>query len=180
MAKLIAGVYSEALFEVGIEENNLDLYQQELGLVIDLLHQDEAFDEFFKTPRIGKDEKRVFIDEVFAGKFSPIIVNLMKVLVDKKRSGYIEEIKADFDDKLRVHRNQVKAVAETAVPLTESEMQALGQKLSVLTGKQIELVNALSPEVIGGIRLKVGDRVIDGSLKRRLEDMEDGLAQLIV
>jgi F-type H+-transporting ATPase subunit delta len=180
MAKLAANVYSEALFSLALEENRIDELQGELKVLCELIAENPEFMEFLATPKIGKDEKRNFVDSVLAGKFSQEIVNLTKVLIDKKRSREILEIVSVFDKTVLLHKDLYSATAYTAVPLSAPEMDALKAKLAALTGKQISLENIIDASVIGGIRLKVGDRVIDGSLKRRLEDLKDNLAQLIV
>lgn len=180
MAKLAANVYSEALFNLALEEGRIDELQKELQVLRELISGNPEFMEFLTTPKIGKDDKRAFVDSVFGGKFSQEIVNLTKVLIDKKRAGEILDIADVFDKTVLSHQDLVSAAAYTAVPLSSSEMDALKAKLTQLTGKEISLENIIDASVIGGIRLKVGDRVIDGSLKRRLEDLKGNLAQLIV
>ncbi len=180
MAKLAANVYSEALFNLALEENRIDELQKELQTLCALVSETPEFMEFLTTPKIGKDEKRDFVDGVLGGKFSQEIVNLTKVLIDKKRANEILDIATVFEQTVLIHKDLVSAAAYTAVPLSAAEMDALKVKLTQLTGKEISLENIIDDSVIGGIRLKIGDRVIDGSLKRRLEDLKGNLAQLIV
>lgn len=180
MAKLAANVYSEALFSLALEENRIEELQNELQTLCQIITDNREFYEFLVTPTIGKDEKRTFVDGVLGGKFSQEIVNLTKVLIDKKRANEIFEIASVFDKAVLGHKGLVAAVAYSAVPLSASEMGALKEKLIALTGKEIRLENIIDASVIGGVRLKVGDRVIDGSIKRRFEDLKDNLAQLIV
>lgn len=180
MAKLAANVYSEALFGLALEENRIDELQGELKVLCALIAENPEFMEFLTTPMIGKEEKRDFVDSVLGGKFSKEIVNLTKVLIDKNRSREILDIIQVFENTVLSHQDIYSAAAYTAVPLGASELEALRAKLVKLTGKTISLENIIDTSVIGGIRLKVGDRVIDGSLKRRLEDLKDNLAQLIV
>lgn len=180
MAKLAANVYSEALFSLALEENRIEELQKELNVLCGLIAENPEFMEFLVTPKISKEEKRTFVDSVLGGKFSQEIVNLTKVLIDKKRASEILDIVEVFDRTVLTHRGMASAAAYSAVPLSAPEMEALKVKLNKLTGKEISLENIIDPSVIGGIRLKVGDRIIDGSLKRRLEDLKDNLAQLIV
>lgn len=180
MAKLAANVYSEALFSLALEEGRIDELQKELKILCDLIGANPEFMEFLTTPKISKEEKRTFVDSVLGDKFSQEIVNLTKVLIDKKRAGELPDIVEVFDKSVLSHHDLVSAAAYSAVALSAAEMDALKAKLAQLTGKAISLENIIDPSVIGGIRLKVGDRVIDGSLKRRLEDLKGNLAQLIV
>lgn len=180
MAKLAANVYSEALFNLALEEGRVDELQKELKVLCVLIGENPEFMEFLSTPKIPKEEKRSFTDSVLGGKFSQEIVNLVKVLIDKKRGSEILDIVEVFDKTVLSHKDLISAAAYTAVPLSAKELDALKVKLTKLTGKEISLENILDVSVIGGVRLKVGDRVIDGSLKRRLEDLKGDLAQLIV
>ena len=180
MAKLAANVYSEALFSLAKEEDRIEELQKELKILCELVGENPQFLEFLVTPKISKEEKRSFVDTVLGGKFSQEIVNLTKVLIDKKRTNEILDIVEVFDKTVLSHHDLIAAAAYSAVPLSAPELEALKAKLTQLTGKQVSLENIIDPSVIGGIRLKVGDRVIDGSLKRRLEDLKDNLAQLIV
>lgn len=180
MAKLAANVYSEALFSLALEENRVDELEKELKTLCGLVDENPEFMEFLVTPKVSKEEKRSFVDSVLGDKFSQEIVNLTKVLIDKKRGSELWDIAEVFQHTVLTHRGMVAASAYTAVPLSDVELENLRAKLIQLTGKQISLDNIIDASVIGGIRLKVGDRVIDGSLKRRLEDLKDNLAQLIV
>lgn len=180
MAKLAANVYSEALFSLALEENRVAELHEELKVLCGLVSDSPEFHEFLVTPKISKEEKRAFADSVLGGKFSQEIVNLTKVLIDKKRASDLLDIEKEFDRTVLSHRGMIAAVAYSAVPLSQTEMDSLKAKITALTGKEISLENILDPSVIGGIRLKVGDRVIDGSLKRRQEDLQVNLAQLIV
>lgn len=180
MAKLAAHVYSEALFSLALEENRIDELENELKVLCGLATENPEFMELLVTPKVSKEEKRSFVDSVLVGKFSQEIVNLTKVLIDKKRCSELLDIAEVFHNTILTHRDVVAASAYSAVPLSAAELEALKAQLIKLTGKQISLDNIVDSSVIGGIRLKVGDRVIDGSLKRRLEDLKDNLAQLIV
>lgn len=180
MAKLAANVYSEALFSLAVEEGRIDELQHELETLCNLLTDNPEFREFLVTPKIGKEDKRAFVDSVLGDKFSQEIVNLTKVLIDKKRAGELHDIAAVYRMSALNYQGMVSAVSYSAVPLSQAEMDALKAKLETLTGKKISLENVVDRSVLGGVRLKVGDRIIDGSLKRRMEDLKDNLAQLIV
>jgi len=180
MAKLVAHVYSDALFEAAIEENKVDLLFEELGQITDLFTTHPEFFELFKTPKINIEEKKKSIEEVFSGKISDEMMNFLKVILDKRRSSAIFGIKNEFDKKVYAHKGIEKATVESAVALDEAEMKGLEAKLAEMTGKQIELKNIINTDVIGGLLLRVGDKVVDGSIRRRLNDMRDNLAQIIV
>lgn len=180
MAKLVAHVYSDALFEVAIEENKLDLLYQELQEITDLFKAHPAFFELFKTPKISVEDKKKSVEEVFKGKISDEMMNFLRIVLDKRRSGAIFSIKNEFDKKVYAHKGIEKATVESAVALEEAQLKDLEVKLSKMTGKQIELKNVVNSNVLGGLLLRVGDKVVDGSLRKRLAEMQDNLAQIIV
>lgn len=180
MAKLVANVYSNALFEVAIEENKIDQLYNELTQITDLFSEYPDFFELFKTPKISVEDKKKSIEEVFEGKISTEMLNFLKIVLDKRRSNAIFSIKSEFDKKVYAHKGIEKATAETAVPLDSEEMKRLENALGDMTGKKIELKNVINPNVIGGLLLRVGDKVVDGSIRKRLSDMQDSLAQIVV
>jgi len=180
MAKLVANVYSEALFDVAIEENKVDQLFEELKQVTDLFKEFPEFFELFKTPKISIEDKKKTVEEVFGGKISSEMMNFLKTVLDKRRSSAIFSIKNEFDEKVFTHKGIEKATVESAVALDDAQLKELEEKLSAMTGKVIQLKNQINPEVVGGLLLRVGDKVVDGSIRKRLNDMKDDLAQIIV
>ena len=180
MAKLVASVYSEALFDVAIEENKVDQLFEELKQVTDLFKEFPEFFELFKTPKISIEDKKKTIEEVFGGKISSEMMNFLKIVLDKRRSSAIYSIKNEFDEKVFTHKGIEKATVESAVALDDTQLKELEEKLSAMTGNVIQLKNQINPEVVGGLLLRVGDKVVDGSIRKRLNDMKDSLAQIIV
>jgi len=180
MAKLIAKTYSDALFEVGFEENKLDEFLQELTFVADTF---KAYPEFFtiiRSPEINKGEKKEIITEIFRGKLSLEMLNFLKIIIDKNRIFYIEEIKREFERRVNDHKGIIKAVVYTVVPLSDEERGKLKEKLDKITGKNTEIVNKIDKDIVGGVLVRVGDKVIDGTIKARLDELKDSLAQIIV
>jgi F-type H+-transporting ATPase subunit delta len=180
MAKLVSNTYAQALFEVALELDNLDQIRDELGFINETFKTYPEFYEVFRTPKINKEERKDVIVKVFSEKISKEVMNFIKILVDKRRGTAIGGIYNEFVDMVDAHKGVVKAVVESAVPITEEEQSALTEKLAKVTGKEIRLTALVNPEIMGGLVVKIGDKVIDGSVKNRLDIMKDNLAQLIV
>lgn len=180
MAKLVSKTYSEALFEVALEENKMDLFLDELSFVLETFEIHGDFYELFKTPLVKVDEKKEVIEKVFGDKLSKEMNNFLKIIIDKRRGHFIEQIKWSYEDMVNKHKGIVKAVAITAVPLKKEDKMILQNKLSSLTGKTVNLSNEIEESVVGGILIKIGDKVIDGTIKSRLEEMKESLSQIIV
>ncbi|WP_430884017.1 F0F1 ATP synthase subunit delta [Fusibacter sp. JL216-2] len=180
MAKLVSTTYAQALFEVAMELDSLDQIKDELGFINESFKTHPEFYEVFRTPKINKEERKDIITKVFDDKVSKEVMNFMKILIDKRRGTAISSIYNEYVDMLDDHKGVVKAVVESAVPLTDEEQKALTEKLAKVTGREVHLSSVVKPEVIGGIIVKIGDKVIDGSVRSRLDIMKDNLAQLIV
>ncbi|RKD21977.1 ATP synthase F1 subcomplex delta subunit [Caminicella sporogenes DSM 14501] len=180
MAKLVSKTYSEALFEVALEENKIDLFLEELKFIVDTFKMYPEFYSLFKSPLLKVDEKKKVVSEVFGDKLSQEMNNFLKIILDKKRAYYIEQIKNEYEKMVNEYKGIIKAVAVTAIPLTEEEKNNLEEKLSELTGKSIKLTNEIDKNVIGGVLVKLGDKVIDGTIKGRLEELKENLAQIVV
>lgn len=180
MAELVSKTYSEAIFDVAIEEGRLDDIQREFELIAKTLIEYPAFYEIICTPKIGNSEKKTVILETFENHVSQTLLNFLKIIIDKKRGTDILDIIKDFDRRVDDHKNIVKAKVESVIPLTEEQLETLKGNLNKLTGKEVILSNQINPELLGGISIQMGDRVIDGSVKFKLEGMLEGLTQIII
>ncbi len=180
MAELVSKTYSEAIFDVAIEEGRLDDIQREFEFVANTLTEYPEFYEIICTPKIGNAEKKTVILEAFENHISQTLLNFLKIIIDKKRGTDILDIIKDFDRRVDAHKNIVKAKVESVIPLTEEQLETLKGNLNKLTGKEVLLSNQINPALLGGISIQMGDRVIDGSVKFKLEGMLEGLTQIII
>lgn len=180
MAELVAKTYSQALFEVGLESSSLDLYLEELKAVDSLMKEYPDFYEILKSPKINTDEKKKVVDEVFKGKACTEISNFMKILLDKRRIKDLFSIVREFENLIYDHKGIVKATAITTTELGDKEKAALIDKLKAMTGKEIDLVNEVDGSVLGGVMIKLGDKVIDGTLRGKLNKIQTSLKEIIV
>ena len=180
MAELVSKTYSEAIFDVAVEEGRLDDIQREFEFVTQTLIEYPEFNEIIRTPKIGVSEKKIVILETFENHISQTLLNFLKIIIDKKRGTDILDIKKDFDRRVDDHKNVVKAKVESVIPLTEEQLELLRDSLNKMTGKQVLLSTQINPELLGGISIQMGDRVIDGSVKFKLEGMLEGLTQIII
>jgi F-type H+-transporting ATPase subunit delta len=180
MAKLVSTTYAQALFEVALELDNLDQIRDELGFINETFKTHPEFYEVFRTPKINKEERKDIITNVFGDKVSKEVMNFMKILIDKRRGAAVSGIYSEYVTMVDEKKGVVKAVVESAIELTSEEQIALTEKLAKVTQREVRLTCVVKPEVIGGLIVRIGDKVIDGSVKSRLDIMKDNLAQLIV
>ncbi len=180
MAELISTTYSSALFDVCVEENKVDEFMNEVAFINESLKNNIEFFEILKTPRININEKKSIVDNVFGQKVNKEVLNFIKILIDKRRIGYIIDIADEFERMALEYKGIVKAKAYSAVCLNSDQITKLEKKLSQQSGKTVLIENIVDKSLLGGIMIKFNDVVIDGTLKGKLEDLENNLNRIIV
>ncbi len=180
MAELVSKTYSEALFEAAQELNQLDQICEEFDFVAACIEEYPDFYEILKTPQINLNDKKAVFKETFADKISETLLNFFYVLFDKKRVGSVLEIKSAFDKKVDTFRDILKVTVESVYPLSEEDLSRLTEKIKNKTGKKVIVSTLVSPAILGGLIIRFDDRVIDGSVKYKLEGMLEELTQIIV
>ncbi len=180
MAELIAKRYADALFEVSQELNKIEPIQNELQFISSCLNDYPEVDLLLKSPLIQLQEKKDILTQVFNQQISKEVMNFLFVLLDKRRQGYIKAIIEEFKVMANAVRNEVEAVAYTAELMTQTDILQLQTKLSATSGKNIKLTNVVNKDIVGGVLIKLGDKVIDGTVKSRLDQMKNQLTQILV
>ena len=165
----VGSVYAQALYDLAKEEGLGKKILEEMNVLRDVFSQNPDYLRLLSTPNLSKDERIQILDEGFRGKVQPYVLNFLKILTEK---GYVKKF-SDCCDAYRELYNEdngilpVKAV--TAVPMTEAQMAKLSKKLNMLTGKAIELHNAVDPKCLGGVRLDYDGKRVDDTVQHRLD-----------
>jgi F-type H+-transporting ATPase subunit delta len=180
MAELVANIYSKALFEFALEESKVESVTEEFNFLIETFKAYPELYELFKTPKLSVDERKKVISDIFSEKLSAEMMNFMSIVLDKQRTGDLYDVHKKFTELLDAHYGILPAIVHSANPLDDSEIDQLIEQLRKLTGKEIRLSTVVDPEVIGGLRIRVGDKVIDGSIRNKLDLMKEELKQIIV
>ncbi len=167
--------YSRSLFEAALEQDNLEKVFQELGAIKQILTENKAFFKVLEYPMVTLHEKYYLIQEVFCTRFDVLICDFLKLLVEKDRIYLIYEIIADFEELYFDHKRIIKAQVVSAISLTGEVRQRLEEKLGALFGQTVVIDNTVDADIIGGLYIKAKDKVIDASLKGRLDKMKDSL-----
>lgn len=180
MAQLVAKAYAEALMEAAVELGQLDEVRRDLGLIADMLAENPDFNELFESPSLGEKQKKSAMEEVFAKNVSKDVMNFIKVLIDKGRESELYEIRKLFDTMVDESEGLVKGQARTSIKMTAQQIQVLEEKLSKLAGMKVSLVNVVDDTIIGGVVLEIGDKMIDGSVRKQLAQIKEGLRHVVV
>jgi F-type H+-transporting ATPase subunit delta len=172
-----ARVYAKALFDIGVETGSVGQTSDDLHAVHDALNGLEPdLRTFFYLPRIRREDKRRIVNLAFEGKIGRSVLGLLHVLVDKRREPLLDNVVEEFDRYKDVNENRVQARVVSARKLDDDLLESLRSALEQRTQKSVVLTETIDPEVLGGLRVNVGDRVLDGTVRRSLQDMRRNLA----
>ena len=175
MAKLVSKRYAYALFEAGLELNKLDVFKEDLQVIAHVLNVEPQIQKILSHPKISKDEKKDLMSSIFGGKVSQEMLNFLYIIVDKRREGNLMEISDQFNELFNEHKNIVEVTAITAVPMDRKAQDRLAVVLGNKINKTIRLRNIVDKDIIGGVLLKVENKIIDGTVKGQLESMEKAI-----
>jgi F-type H+-transporting ATPase subunit delta len=179
MAKLISKTYGDALFDLAIETDKLDALQEEVEAVMEVLGANEEFIKIMCHPKITQEEKHSVINNVFQGKVSDEFIGFLFTVENKGRFQEIMSILSYFVDRCREYKKIGVAYVTSAVPLKDSEKQAVENRLLETTSYESFIMNFQEDStLIGGMVLRIGDRVVDSSVKTKLNNMAKSLAAM--
>ncbi|KGG80674.1 F0F1 ATP synthase subunit delta [Caloranaerobacter azorensis] len=180
MAKLIGKTYAQALFEVAEEVDKIQQFKEELNSIYKIFDKEREFKIIFEHPKLSKDEKKDIINSVFKGKVAQEILNLIYIVIDKGRERYLMDIIEEYIRLSNEKQGIIEAQAITAVPLNEEEKLKLQNKLSEKLGKNVILKNIVDTDIIGGVLVKIQDKIIDASIKGQLDKIQKSLKDIRV
>ena len=172
----IARVYSEALFEVAKEKGSLDEVHEQLGEIADKVDEDRDLQVFFFSPYFSSNEKRDGIAKAFSGGNEELI-NFLELLAEKHRMPALFRIRRRFDELYAEENQQLAVTVTSAIELEASVVDSIGAEIEKQTGKSIELTSEVDESIVGGLVLQVGNRVLDASIRNRLEKLRREVAQ---
>ncbi len=178
----VAGRYAEALYEIASKEkvlpkykNMADRIEAELKAIETVFNENEKLQQLLYHPRITAEDKKDVLEKLFEGKISKITSNFLALLIDRRREAFFSDIVNEYVKLANAGRNIVAAQVASAVELNDKEKGKLGQALDRLTGKKVRTSYVVDPSLIGGIVVRMGDKVIDGSIKTRLATLKERL-----
>lgn len=179
MAKLISKTYGDALFELALEEKKTNLFLEEISVLIGILKENPEFEHFMNHPKIPKEEKLQVLENVFKGKVAQEIVGFLVTIVEKDRYSEIDEILAYVVMRIKEYSGIGVAYVTTAIPLQEKEQKAVESRLLATTKyDKIECHYQIEQSLIGGMVIRIGDHVVDSSIRTKLEKLERELLQI--
>ena len=166
----VARVYSEALFDVAKEHDSLDEIREQLGEVADAVEADRDLQIFFFSPYFSSVEKREGIGKAISGG-NPELINFLELLAEKHRMPALFRIRKRFDELWGIENKRLQVTLTSALELDPAVIESVGAEIERKTGKTIELTSRVDDSIIGGLVLQVGNRVLDASIRNRLDKL---------
>ena len=164
--------YALALYEVAEEKGKVDEYIQELEEICNLIDTNQDFYNIIKHPQISTTKKKEIFKSIFKNNLDDDILSFLLLLIDKDRILYLRE-KLDAMEKIKLERNNtVIAKVKSVIPLTKEEVSKLKDKLETKYKKKVIIEPEIDKSIIGGLYVMVGNEVIDGTIKSKLEEMK--------
>lgn len=167
--------YARALFQVAKSLNRTEGFLEEFRELSKIMLENRELRDFLDHPNITNSEKKNVIQEIFKGRVDQEIIQLIYILLEHNRLERIRAIYYDYKYLVYKDKHMKIAYATTAVKMKDEEMDILKNKLSQKYNCDIEVQNIVDPVVIGGVYLRVGDRIIDGTIKGKFDDIKERL-----
>ncbi len=181
MAKLVSKTYGEALFEIAMEsgEDKAQELMEEIRGIEAVLSQNPEFNGLMEHPGIPKQEKLQTLKEVFHGRVSEELESFLEIIVSKERYKDMTDIFSYFVERVKETKKIGVACVTTAIELTASQKSAVESKLLETTAyKSMEMHYAVDQSIIGGMIIRINDRVVDSSVRTKLDGLKKQLLQI--
>ena len=173
----VARRYARALYEEAQQGGTLEAVDADMQAVRESLDASRELEGLFKSPVVSREKKEAIVERLFAGKVSALVVRFMRLLIEKQREELLPTVIRAYTDLRDERQGVVEARVKTAMPLGEAEAAALRAALEARTGKQVRLRAEVDPALLGGVVVRIGDQVIDGSARHQLDQLRERLAR---
>jgi F-type H+-transporting ATPase subunit delta len=172
----IARVYAQSLFEVAKERGKLDQIHEQLGQVADAIAESRELQVFLFSPYFSSQEKRDGISRAVSGA-EPELVNFLELLAEKHRMPVVFRVRRQFDELWAEENRRLEVTLTSAVELDPKVVEEVGEEIERQTDRKIDLRTEVDEDVLGGLVLRVGNMVMDASVRSKLERLRREVAQ---
>ena len=179
MAKLISKTYGEALFELAVEEEKTEIMLQEIQGIREIFNEHGEYLKFLTHPRIASEDKIKSVKEVFENKVDSQILGFLELVIMKARTEKMLEILDYFLDRMKAFKGIGVCYVTTPMALSEDKKEALCKKLLDTTSfKEMEMHYEIEPSLLGGMQIRIGDKVVDSSIQTKLNRLQKDLLKV--
>lgn len=169
----VGRIYAKALLELAQEQGQIDALAQEIQDLLPIVADGGELDLIMNNPAIGEGELKKIVQRVFEGKVSDLLYRFLQVVADKNRLASLPQIAGGYLLLVAEHRGQVEVEAFVASPMDPATVEQVAQTIGQHLGKQVTLRQRVDESLIGGLKIKIGDRLIDASVASQLRNMKN-------
>lgn len=168
----VARRYALALFQLAKEKQLLDQLEAELRVVKEVTDKNPEIFTVLQSPKLSKADKKKLVDTAFSGS-NPYVLNLLKLLIDRQRQKEIGAVAKEFFALVNEEKGVAEATVTSVRALTEDERKALSATFAAKVGKKsLKIENIIDSKLLGGLKVRIGNRIFDGSIQGKLERLE--------
>lgn len=172
--------YARALFNTALRSGEVDAVGQSLDAIAHAAQNSAQFMNVMRHPLITRERKKELLHQIFEGRVQPVVEHFLFLLIENDRSAILPDVGEQFRQLLDEHRREVDAEAVSAVQMTTTQVDALKTRLEAETGYKVRLQTRVDDALLGGLVVRVGDRLFDGSIASQLRRLEEQLQQVKV
>jgi F-type H+-transporting ATPase subunit delta len=172
----IASVYARSLFEVASEQEKLDEIREQLGEFADAVDDNRELQVFLFSPYFSTEEKKQGLDKAVSGA-DPVLINFLQLLIEKHRVPTTFQIRRVFDELWQEENKLLPVEVTSAIELDKQTVKQIGDRIGEETGQKIELSERVDPDILGGLVVRVGNSIIDASIRARLDSLRKQVAK---
>jgi ATP synthase F1 delta subunit len=172
----IATVYARSLFEVALEQGRLDVVREQLGEFADALDASRDLQVFFFSPYFSTQEKKDGLARTLEGA-DPVLMNFLGLLLEKHRMPVIFRIRRALDALWEEENRLLPVQITSATELDEQTISQIGERIGERTGRRVQLTAQVEPDILGGLVVRVGNSILDASIRNRLEQLRKQVAK---
>ena len=172
----LAQVYARALFEVAKDRDQVDVVREQIGDFAEAVEGDRNLATFFFSPYFSTEEKKDGLHKAVSGA-DEAVMNFLELLLEKHRMPVIGRIRREYDALWREENKLLPVQVTSAVELDEETVRSIGDRISEQTGRKVDLTARVDSDIVGGIVLRVGNSILDASIRNRLEQLRKQVAR---
>src|ERR1700676_664473 len=172
----LARVYGRSLFEVAREHGSLDELREQIGALADAVNENRELAMFFFSPYFSTKEKQEALGRILDGA-DPILINFLELLIENHRMPVIFRIRQEYERLWEEENRMLPVQITSAIALDEATTESLGRTIGERAGRKVALAARVDPDILGGIIVRVGNSILDASIRNRLEQLRRHVAQ---
>jgi ATP synthase F1 delta subunit len=172
----LAQVYGRSLFQVAKEQGKLDVLREQLAQLADALDHNHELAVFFFSPYFSTAEKQGALGRLLDGA-DPAFVNFLELLIENHRMPVIFRIRQEYERMWEEENRMLPVEITSAIALDEQTTESLGKTIGERAGRKVTLAARVDPDILGGIIIRVGNSILDASIRNRLEQLRRHVAQ---